>query len=171
MSQNKKRLPLWPAIIMIIIILVLFILNPLCRYFYTKDFVARGDKQLAEMLAENMEDAQVTTPEKPIFFIGSNGTRTNGSCLDLSTGKYDIYSVFDVADARSLGTLEASQYIVDYLNDAGYHYTAPTAEDWALCEAEIEANTPLWKAFPWYESILETENCIIVQLTYVDFFS
>ena len=171
MSQNKKRLPLWPAIIVLIIIFILFVLNPLCRYFYTKDFVARGDKQLAEMLAENMEDAQVTTPEKPIFFIGSNGTRTNGSCLDLSTGKYDIYSVFDVADACSLDTLEASRYIVSYLNSLGYDYTAPTAEDWQLYGAEIAANSPLWKNFPWYESIKETEHCIIVQLTYVDFFS
>lgn len=171
MSQTKKRLPLWPVIIVVIIIFILFILRPLCRYFYTKDFVARTDVQLAELFAENLSDAGVTSLDKPIFFVGSNGTRTNGSCLDLSTGQYDIFSVFDVADARSLNTLEASQYIVNYLNSLGYDYTVPTDAHWTLCEEEITANIPLWKAFPWYESILETENCIIVQLTYVDFFS
>ena len=170
MSETKKHLPVWPIFIVLLVIIILFVLNPLCRYFYTKDFVERGDEQLAEMLAHDFETAGITDFEKPIFFIGSSTTRTNGSCLDLSTGKYDIYSVFAVADALSLDTVETSQYIVEYLNSLGYHYTAPTAEDQTAYEAELSEHIPLWKARPWYDSIKETEHCIIVQLTHVEFF-
>lgn len=165
MSETKKRLPVWPVFVVLIVIIILFVLNPVCRYVYTKDFVTRGDEQLAELFADNLEAAGVTSLDKPMFFIGSGETRTNASCLDLSTGKYNIFSIFAVADALELDTVEASQYIVKHLNDMGYQYTAPTAEDWANYEAEMSEHIPLWKAFPWYESILETEHCIIVQLT------
>ena len=165
MSETKKRLPIWPIFVVIIIIIVLFILNPLCRYVYTKDFVARGDEQLADLLADNFETAGVTSLDKPVFFIGSGETRTNASCLDLSSGKYDIFSIFAVADALETDTVESSRYIVEHLNEMGYNYTAPTEEDWIKYEAEMSEHIPLWKSFPWYESIMETEHCIIVQLT------
>ena len=165
MLQNKKRLPLWPAIMVLIILIILYILNPVCRYLYTKDFITRSDKQLAEMLANEIESADITNLDKPIFFFGSAPTRTNGSCLDLSSGKYDLYSVFSVRDTLALDTVEASRYIVAYLNDIGYHYTAPTEEDMTNFQEEIDANIPLAKTFPWYDSVLETEHCIFVQLS------
>lgn len=164
-NTKQKRLPLWPALVILSVILILFILNPVCRYFYTKDFVAKSDAQLAEMLANNLETAGITNLEKPIFFIGSGTTRTNGSCLDLSTGNYTIYSAFAVGDALDLDTLESSQYMVAHLNKLGYHYTAPTTKDWTTYEAEINAILPLEKAFPWYNSVAETEHCIVVQLS------
>ena len=80
-------------------------------------------------------------------------------------GKYNIYSIFAVADALELDTVEASQYIVEHLNAMGYSYTAPTAEDWEKYRTEMSEHIPLWKAFPWYDSVKETEHCIIVQLT------
>lgn len=171
MSETKNRLPIWPILVVLIVILILLVLNPVCRYLYTKDFVVRGDEQLAELLADNFEVAGITALDKPIFFIGSNETRTNASCLDLSDGKYNIFSIFDVADALELDTVESSQYIVAHLNDMGYHYTAPTEQDWIQYESEISEHIPLWKAFPWYESVKETEHCIIVQLTPVDLFN
>lgn len=165
MSETKKRLPVWPVFVVLFLVIMLFILNPVCRYIYTKDFVARGDEQLAELFADNLEAAGVNALDKPMFFIGASETRTNGSCLDLSGGKYNIYSIFAVADALELDTVEASQYIVKHLNDMGYAYTAPTSEDWNKYEAEMSEHIPLWKAFPWYDSVKETEHCIIVQLT------
>lgn len=165
MREKKNHLPKWPVIVVVIIILLLFMLNPACRYFYTRDFVARSDEQLAEMLAHDFEAAGITNFEKPIYFIGSGTTRTNASCLDLSDGKYDLYSVFAVSDALDLSILESSRHIVAYLNDLGYAYAAPTSEHFAAYEAEINAALPLNKTFPWYESIAETEHCIIVQLS------
>ncbi len=165
MTTAQKRLPLWPALILIIVILIIFILNPLCRYLYTKDFVARTDVQLAELFAGDVEKAGITDLTKPIFFFGSSTTRTNGVCLDLSSGKYNIFSAFAVKDALKLDTLESSQYIVNYLNDQGYAYTAPTKEDWTACQAAVEAHIPLPKSFPWYDSIIETEAYIFVQLS------
>ncbi len=165
MSQNKKSLPLWPAVIVLIIVLLLCLLNPLCRYFYTKDFVAKSDVQLAEMLAHELETAGITALEKPMFFFGSADTRTNGSCLDLSTGKYNIYSVFAARDVLNLDTVECSRYIVAYLNSLGYNYTAPASEDLVAFQSEIDANIPLAKSFPWYDSVLETEHCIFIQLS------
>lgn len=165
MSETKKRLPVWPVFVVLILVIILFILNPLCRYVYTKDFVTRGDEQLAELFADNLETAQISSLDKPMFFIGASKTRTNASCLDLSGGKYNIFSIFAVADALELDTVEASQYIVKHLNDMGYAYTAPTSEDWEKYEAEMYEHIPLWKAFPWYDSVKETEHCIIVQLT------
>lgn len=165
MPEKKKRLPIWPICIVTIFILILSALSPMCRYLYTKDFVKRGDVQLAELFANDIETKGLTGSEKPIFFFGSAGTRTNASCLDLSTGEYDIYSVFDVGNALGLDTVEASQYIIDYLNGLGYDYTAPTAEDWAAYKDEMAEHVPLWKLFPWYDGILETEHCVIVQLS------
>ncbi|MBO5347057.1 MAG: hypothetical protein J6A45_02865 [Lachnospiraceae bacterium] len=164
-KTKQKRLPLWPALMILSVILILFISNPVCRYFYTKDFVVKSDAQLAEMLAHDLETAGITDPKKPIFFIGSGTTRTNGSCLDLSTGKYNIYSIFAVGEALDLDAVESSQYIVKHLNKLEYDYTAPTAADWATYEAEINAVLPLEKAFPWYRSMTETEHCIVVQLS------
>ena len=171
MSETKKRLPIWPILVVLLVIIILFVLNPICRYIYTKDFVTRSDEQLAELFADNLEIAGITSLDKPMFFIGSSETRTNASCLDLSSGKYNIFSIFNVADALKLDTVNSSQYIVNHLNDMGYHYTAPTEADRAKYEAEIAEHIPLWKAFPWYESIKETEHCIIVQLTPVDVFN
>ena len=166
MTETKKRLPVWPVFVVLFMILFFFILRPVCRYVYTKHFVARGDEQLAELLEDKLEAAGITSLDKPIFFIGSGKTRTNASCLDLSDDKYDIYSVFAVADALELDTLEASRYIVEHLNEMGYNYTAPAANDWTSYEGEISSYIPPEKVFPWYESILETEHCIIVQLSY-----
>lgn len=168
MSENTKRLPVWPFLITLFLLLVLYLIQPLCRYIYTKDFVKRYDRQAAELFEDNLATAGITNFDKPLFFIGSSETHTNASCLDLSEGKYDIFSIFAVADTKGLDTLESSQYITGQLNAMGYSYTIPTAEDWALCKAEITENTPLWKAFPWYDSVIETEHCIIVQLTYVE---
>ena len=165
MSESTKRLPLWPIFVVLSIVLILSILNPICRYMYTKDFVARGDVQSAEFLADNLESAGITNFNKPMFFIGSSPTKTNASCLDLSTGKYKIFSIFDAADVLNLDTVDASQYIVAALNKMGYSYTAPTSTDWGSYSAEINAHAPLWKSHPWYDSVLETEHCIIVQLT------
>ncbi len=165
MTPNKKRLPLWPILVVLSVLILFAILNPVCRYFYTQNFVSRGDQQLAEMLVQDFESAGVTNLDKPLFFIGSAATRTNGSCLDLSTGKYDIYSAFAVGDALELNTLESSRYIVEYLNESGYDYVVPTAQDWSDYQDEIHAVLPLNKCFPWYESITETEHCIIVQLS------
>ena len=165
MSETKKRLPVWPVFVVLILVIMLLLLNPVCRYVYTKDFVAHGDEQLAELFVDNLEAAGVTALDKPMFFIGASKTRTNASCLDLSGGKYNIYSIFAVADALELDTVEASQYIVEHLNAMGYSYTAPTADDWEKYQAEMSEHIPLWKAFPWYDSVKETEHCIIVQLT------
>ena len=165
MSEKKKRLPIWPICLVLAVILILAALNPVCRYFYTKDFVKRSDIQLAEFFAHDIETKELTGSIKPIFFFGSAGTATNASCLDLSTGKYNIFSVFDAGNALGLDTLEASQYIIEYLNGLGYDYTAPTAEDWEKYESEMAEHVPLWKAFPWYDGIIETEHCIIVQLS------
>lgn len=165
MKPNEKHLPLWPIPVLIIIIILLAMLNPLCRYFYTKDFVARSDIQTAHMLADQLQDAGITDISKPIYFIGSGTTRTNASCLDLSNGKYDIFSVFAAADALNLSPLESSRYIVTYLNDLGYGYTLPDTKHFAAYESEITAVLPLPKSFPWYDSVLETEHCIIVQLS------
>lgn len=165
MNPKEKHLPLWPIPALIIIIILLSMLNPLCRYFYTKDFVARSDMQMAQMLADELRDAGITDINKPIYFIGSGTTRTNASCLDLSNDKYDIFSVFAAADALNLSTLESSRYIVAYLNDLGYAYTSPDSEHFAAYESEINAVLPLPKSFPWYDSVLETEHCIIVQLS------
>ena len=96
MPEKKKHLPLWPLCLILVIVLLLVTLNPLCRYFYTKDFVARSDMQTAEFFAHDMDTKGLTSSDKPIFFFGSAGTRTNASCLDLSTGNYAICSVFDV---------------------------------------------------------------------------
>lgn len=164
-NTKQKKLPLWPALVILSVILILFILNPVCRYFYTKDFVARSDVQLAKMLSHDLDTANITDLSKPMVFIGSGTTTTNGSCLDLSTGKYDIYSIFAVGDALDLDAVESSQYIVKHLNKLGYDYTAPTAVDWTAYDAEISAVLPLEKAFPWYRSIAETEHCIVVQLS------
>jgi len=166
MTQDKqKSLPLWPAIIILILILIFALLNPVCRYLYTKDFVARGDIQLAEILADELDEAGITAFHKPILFFGSAQTRTNGSCLDLSDGKYNIHSVFDAGNVLGLDTLESSQYIIAYLNSLGYNYTAPTEADMKACQAEIDALIPLPQSFPWFDSILETEHCIFVQLS------
>ena len=165
MSETKKHLPIWPVFVVLAIVLILFILNPVCRYLYTKDFVARSDKQMAELFADNLETADITALDKPMFFIGASETRTNASCLDLSDGKYNIFSIFAAADALGLEIVEASQYIVEHLNEMGYAYTAPTAEDWGKYEAEVSEHIPLGKSFPWYDSVSETEHCIIVQLT------
>lgn len=165
MSKNTKKLPVWPLLLVIALILGAYLLNPLCRYLYTKDFVRRGDIQLAEMLAHDFETADISSFEKPIFFIGTGTTRTNASCLDLSTGEYDIFSVFAAGDVLDLDTVAASQYIVSYLNELGYSYTAPTADDWQAYQDEISATLPLWKSFPWYSSMAETEHCILVQLS------
>ena len=165
MTEKKKHLPVWPLCLVLAVILILSELNPICRYVYTKDFVKRSDEQLAELFANDIETKDLTGSEKPVFFYGSAGTRTNASCLDLSTGQYDIFSVFDAADALELDTVEASQYIVNYLNGLGYDYTAPTAKDWELYEKEMAEFVPLWKLFPWYDGIYETEHCIIVQLS------
>ncbi len=167
MSNPQKPLPKLPIFIVIFVIAALFLLNPVCRYVYTKDFVARRDIQLAELLDHDFETAGIQNRDKPVFFIGSLQTVTNASCLDLSAGKYDIFSIFEAADKLNLDTVESSQYIVSHLNQLGYSYTAPTADDWKLCEAEISEHVPLWKAFPWYDSVMETEHCIIVQLTQV----
>ena len=164
MVETKKRLPVWPVFVVLILIIILFFLKPVCRYLYTKNFVARGDEQLAELFADNLESAGITSLDKPMFFVGANETRTNASCLDLSDGKYNIYSVFAVADALDLDIVEASQHIVAKLNDMGYPYTAPTIDDWIKYKEEIKEHIPLWKAFPWYDSVKETEHCIIVQL-------
>lgn len=166
MTEYQKRLPVWPVFIVLFMILFFFILRPACRYVYTRHFVTRSDEQLAEILADNLETAGITSLDKPIFFIGSGETRTNASCLDLSDGKYDIYSIFAAADAMGLDTLEASRYIVEHLNEMGYSYTSPNAENWISFEDEISSYIPLEKAFPWYESILETEHFIIVQLSH-----
>ena len=165
MKPNEKHLPLWPILVIMITIVLLAILNPLCRYFYTKDFVARSDIQTAQILSNQLQDAEITDISKPIYFIGSGTTRTNGSCLDLDNGKYEIFSVFAAADALNLSTLESSRYIVTYLNDLGYEYTIPDAKHFAAYESEITAVLPLSKNFPWYNSVLETEHCIIVQLS------
>lgn len=165
MSKEKKHLPLWPLCLIPAVILIICALGPICRYVYTKDFVKRSDVQLAELFAHDMETLGLADTEKPIFFYGSAGTRTNASCLDLSTGKYDIYSVFDAGNALELDTVEASQYIIAYLNGLGYEYVAPTAEDWAAYKDEMAEHVPLWKCFPWYDGILETEHCVIVQLS------
>lgn len=167
MSETKKKLPLWPALIPLAMIVLLALISPVCRYIYTRQFVAGRDLQLAQMLYDNLTDMGITSFEKPMFFIGCGETVTNGSCLDLSTGQYDIYSIFAVEDALSLDTVASSQHIVSYLNQLGYQYTAPTAEDWTAYELELSEHIPLWKAFPWYESIMETEHCIIVQLEQV----
>lgn len=164
-KKTKNSLPLWPAAIVLIIILIFALLNPLCRYFYTKNFIARSDVQLAELLAAELAENQITDFSKPIFFFGSAKTRTNGACLDLSTGRYNLYSAFDAADTLGLDTLESSRYIVDYLESIGYQYTAPTAENLAICQAEIDANIPLAQSFPWFNSIMETEHGIFVQLS------
>lgn len=165
MSKKEKKLPIWPVLVLASVILSAVLLAPFCRYLYTKDFVKRGDIQLAQMLAHDFETADISSFEKPIFFIGAGITRTNASCLDLSTGAYDIFSVFAVSDALDLDTVAASQYIIDYLNGLGYSYTAPTEEDWNMYEEELSALLPLWKSFPWYSSMAETEHCIIVQLS------
>ena len=165
MPEKKKHLPLWPLCLILVIVLLLVTLNPLCRYFYTKDFVARSDMQTAEFFAHDMDTKGLTSSDKPIFFFGSAGTRTNASCLDLSTGKYEIFSVFDVGNAQNMSTLEASEYIVAYLNHLGYDYTTPTSEDWEKYEKEMTEQMPLGNCFPWFDGILETEHCIIVQLS------
>lgn len=165
MSEKKKHLPIWPICLILAVVLVLFVLNPVCRYLYTKDFVKRSDLQLAELFAHDIETKELTDSPKPIFFFGSAGTTTNASCLDLSTGKYNIFSVFDAGNALDLDTVKASQHIIEYLNGLGYNYTAPTADDWEKYENEMAEHVPLWKAFPWYDGIIETEHCIIVQLS------
>ena len=60
MHEKKNHLPKWPVTVVVIIILLLSMLNPACRYFYTRDFVARSDEQLAEMLAHDFETAGIT---------------------------------------------------------------------------------------------------------------
>ena len=165
MPTQKNHLPIWPICLVLAVILQLSALNPVCRYFYTKDFVTRSDIQTAELFADDIETKGLTGSLKPIFFFGSAGTRTNASCLDLSTGKYDIFSVFDAGNILELDTLETSQYIIDYLNGLGYDYTSPTKEDWDNYKSEMAEFMPLEKTFPWYAGILETEHCIIVQLS------
>ena len=165
MPKKKKHLPLWPLCVVLIAILILTLLNPACRYLYTKNFVKSSDLQMAEFFTSDLETQGLMNSDKPIFFFGSAGTRTNASCLDLSTGNYNIYSVFDAADALGMNTLEASQHILAYLNDLGYAYTVPTAADWSKYENEMKEYLPLENCFPWYNSILETEHCIIVQLS------
>lgn len=165
MSNTTKKLPLWPILLVIALAAGAYLLNPLCRYVYTKNFVKRGDIQLAEMLAHDFETENISSFEKPVFFIGSSTTKTNASCLDLPSDKYNIFSVFAAGDVLNLDTVTASQYIVSYLNELGYDYTAPTAEDWQAYQDEISAALPLWKSFPWYSSMAETEHCILVQLS------
>ena len=165
MPEKKKHLPIWPFCVALAVILLLSVLGPVCRYFYTKAFVARSDIQTAELFAYDIETMGLAGSEKPIFFFGSAGTRTNASCLDLSTEAYDIYSVFNVGNVLDLDTLKASQFIIDYLNELGYDYTAPTTADWKTYEKEITEHMPLQKCFPWYDGILETEHCILVQLS------
>ena len=165
MPEKKKQFPLWPLCIVLIAILLLALLNPACRYVYTRNFVKSSDLQTAEFFTNDMETQGLLTSDKPIFFFGSAGTHTNASCLDLSTGNYNIYSVFDVGNALGMNTLESSQYIIAYLNNLGYDYTAPTSSDWSKYEKELKECLPLENSFPWYNGILETEHCIIVQLS------
>ncbi len=167
MSNNTKKRPLWPVFILVTVIVLLFVLNPLCRYFYTKQFVANRDAQLAEILAGNLEELNLNASEKPLFFLHSAETVTNGSCFDLSGGKYDIFSIFSVADIKGYDVLESSQYIVSHLNELGYHYKVPTEADYALYQSEVTEGTYLWKSFPWYDGILETQNCILVELAQI----
>lgn len=164
MSNTTKKLPLWPIFVLVAVIALLSILNPLCRYVYTKHFVVNRDNQLAELLAGNLEELGLDASHKPLFFLHSAETVTNGSCLDLSSGKYDIYSIFSVADVKDYEVYEASRYIVSHLNEMGYDYKVPTDEDYALYQKEVDADASLWKAFPWYDGIMETPNCIIVEL-------
>lgn len=167
MTNRKKLFYLWPAAVLAAVILLCTVINPLCRYAYTRHFVAQRDRQLARMLAHDLDTAQITDFSKPMFFIGSGTTQTNASCLDLSGGDYDIFSVFAVEDALSLNTVESSDYIVSYLQKLGYAYTAPTEADYENYESEIFEYAPLWKAFPWYDGVMETEHCILVQLEQV----
>ena len=164
MLNKTKKLPFWPIIALVAVIVFLYALGPVCRYLYTKDFVAKRDAQFAELLDRNLEDLGLDASTKPLFFLHSAETVTNGSCLDLSSGKYDIYSIFSVADVKGYEVLEASKYIVMELNEFGYDYKVPTDEDYALFEKDVPKDASLWKAFPWYESIKEYPNCIIVEL-------
>ena len=168
MSFKNKKLPLWPIIAIVIAIVLLYALNPVCRYFYTKDFVAKRDAQMAKLLAGNLEELNLDATEKPLYFLHGAATVTNGSCLDLSSGKYNIYSIFSVADVKDYDVLEASQYIVLELNEMGYDYKVPTEEDYVIYQQEVEPDASLWKSFPWYDGILETEHCILVELKQMD---
>lgn len=164
MSLKNKKLPLLALAALMVVIILLYVVAPFCRYLYTKDFVAKRDAQLAELLAGNLEDLGIDASTKPLFFLHSAKTVTNGSCLDLSTGKYDIYSIFSIADVKDYDVYEASQYIVEALNEMGYDYKVPTDEDYALYQKEVDADASLWKAFPWYDGIMECNSCIIVEL-------
>ncbi len=168
MSNNTKKLPLWPIFVLVAVIALLFVLNPLCRYVYTKHFVENRDMQLAEILAGNLEELGLDASEKPLFFLHSAETVTNGSCLDLSSGKYNIFSIFSVAEVKDYEVLESSQYIVTHLNEFGYDYKIPTKEDYALYQQEVSEDASLWKSFPWYDGILETQNCILVELAQIE---
>lgn len=166
MQQNNKKPSMVPLIITVSAILILYALQFPCRYLYTRYFVARYDKQLAELIAADLATDEITDFNKPIFFIGSKETVTNGACLDLSEKNYGIYSQYAVASAKNLNVVEASQSIVSYLNKLGYAYTAPTQADYdAYFDTEIQPNLPLLRCVPWYESMLETEHCIIIQLS------
>lgn len=164
MNFKNKKLPLFAIGAIVAAILLLYVVAPFCRYLYTKDFVAGRDERLAELLAGNLEELGLDATEKPLFFLHSAETITNGSCLDLSSGKYNIYSIFSVAEAKDYDVFEASRYIVTRLNEMGYDYKVPTDEDYALYQKEVDADASLWKAFPWYDGIMECPNCIIVEL-------
>ena len=164
MSLKNKKLPLFAILALVAVLVLLYVVAPFCRYLYTKDFVAHRDERLAELLAGNLEELGLDASAKPLFFLHSAETVTNGSCVDLSTGKYDIYSVFSVADVKDYDVYEASRYIVTKLNEMGYEYKVPTDADFALYQKEVDADASLWKAFPWYDGIMECPNCIIVEL-------
>ena len=164
MSLKNKKLPLFAVLALAVVLLLLYVVAPFCRYLYTKDFVAGRDERLAEILAGNLEELGLDASAKPLFFLHSAEMVTNGSCLDLSTGKYDIYSIFSVADVKDYDVYEASRYIVEELIEMGYDYKVPTDEDYTLYQKEVDADASLWKAFPWYDGIMECQSCIIVEL-------
>lgn len=164
MSLKNKKLPFFALLALVAVLVLIYVVAPFCRYLYTKDFVAHRDERLAELLAGNLEELGLDASTKPLFFLHSAETVTNGSCLDLSTGKYDIYSIFSVASVKDYDVYEASRYIVTKLNEIGYEYKVPADEDYALYQKEVDADASLWKAFPWYDGILETEHCILVEL-------
>ena len=53
---------------------------------------------------------------------------------------------------------------LEVLNEMGYNYKIPTEEDYVIYQKEVDADASLWKSFPWYDGILETEHCILVEL-------
>ena len=164
-TEKTRKLPLWPIIVFILVILFLFLASGISRFLYTKDFIKRSDYDHMLLLQKDLEELNLLNSEKQIVFVGSKETSTNASCLDLTKSDWGLASIYDLEEQEDLTFIEKNEKLVYELAKMGLELNPITVKLYEEWKDEISSALPLAKVFPWYDSMLETEHFIIVQLS------